>query len=149
MTTRYYGRKYASGNLWEEVSLREWRAMVTSAHYETKVLETSPDVPTKMSDRDKCELTDQATMNALRKAGIDVWTEQPEDDMAVMMTFAGLKRTILAASEGLAKKEEPLSFKGETFSNWWERHCMDGSNMDYASAELAWKASKIANGEAG
>lgn len=40
---------------------------------------------------------------------------------------------------------DPLSWPGETFSNWWNRHCWDASNMDHDSAELAWKASTVAS----
>ena len=43
---------------------------------------------------------DDVAMDALRKAGIEIWDDQPQDDMTVMMTFGGLKRVINAALLG-------------------------------------------------
>jgi hypothetical protein len=54
-------------------------------------------------------------------------------------------RTDLAANEAIPTcNGEPLSWPGETFSNWWNRHCWDASSFEHDSADLAWKAATIA-----
>jgi hypothetical protein len=43
-----------------------------------------------------------------------------------------------------AATDEPMSFPGETFSNWWTRHGLDASSLDFESAKAGWEAATIA-----